>query len=125
MPLEACGEDHFDIAVIELNLQKLGRDLGETPILSLDHNERDWMSSREISLTVVKGKNGCFSQISPQLLQVEFNYCNVEMVLAVGFEGHLENINQLEQAALWTGDTQRRKILVWAKSVPCSDQKAS
>ncbi|OGB08869.1 MAG: hypothetical protein A3E23_23325 [Burkholderiales bacterium RIFCSPHIGHO2_12_FULL_65_48] len=86
---------------------------------------RDLSVAHPISLTVVKGKNGCFSQISPQLLQVEFNYCNVEMVLAVGFEGHLENINQLEQAALWTGDTQRRKILVWAKSVPCSDQKAS
>lgn len=49
MPLEAHGEDHFDIAVIELNLQKLGRDLGETPILPLDHSERDWMSYREIS----------------------------------------------------------------------------
>lgn len=49
MPLEAYGEDHFDIAVIELNLQKLGRDLGETPILPLDHSERDWMSYREIS----------------------------------------------------------------------------
>ena len=49
MPLDTHGEDHFDIAVVELNLQKLEGDLGETPILPLDQSERDWMSYREIS----------------------------------------------------------------------------
>lgn len=55
MPLEEYEEDHFDIAVVELNVKEISGGLGRTPIFPLDRGERDWMSFREVSPFKVLG----------------------------------------------------------------------
>lgn len=55
MPLEEYEEDHFDIAVLELNIKNLSSNLGRTPVFPLDRGERDWMGLREVSSFKVLG----------------------------------------------------------------------
>jgi len=55
MPSEDYPEDHFDIAVVELDMRKLRSDLGRTPILPLDLGEQQWDRFSEVSPFKVLG----------------------------------------------------------------------